>query len=397
MPLVEVLLSAGHQVQVLMRSPAADLAQVLFPEIDVVILKRNPFHGETKKMRQPFQGEFERVERFVPEIYVASSFQLNFFDEIFLKKRSANLRMVGFESLEDFWPSDTSVPPFELVKQFSTRVKVPTAMPEGLKSLRLAEAILGKEGVVASAPRGPTQASISAARTLLAEHGIKEREFVVVCAGSRPGLVMKDWGEKNWAALLKDIGSGHGRTFVFLGNPKESASIERLRASLPPSSKHVSLAVNPPPVAVSYALVSMASAYLGRDSGVMHLAAAAGIPILAVFAGGHWPRFLPQAKTGIVLTRKAPCRGCHFLCPFTEPWCATSVPVSAVAESWRRLESVSSLELVDLAAEEIWLEELSKIDVEAYVRKKMLASREAIAALQKKGLFERLWGALMSS
>jgi hypothetical protein len=73
------------------------------------------------------------------------------------------------------------------------------------------------------------------------------------------------------------------------------------------------------------------------------------------------------------------------------------VPVSAVAESWRRLESVSSLELVDLAAEEIWLEELSKIDVEAYVRKKMLASREAIAALQKKGLFERLWGALMSS
>jgi hypothetical protein len=348
-------------------------------------------------MRQPFHRELENVFKFVPDIYVASTFQLNFFDEIFLKKLSKNLQVAGFEALEDFRPSDTSVPSFELLKHFSIRVRVPTAMPEGLKNLRLAEAILGKEGVVASAPRGPTQASISAARTLLAEHGIKEREFVVVCAGSRPGLVMKDWGEKNWAALLKDIGSAEGRTFVFLGNPKEAASIERLRAALPPSSKHVSLAVNPPPVAVSYALVSMASAYLGRDSGVMHLAAAAGIPILAVFAGGHWPRFLPQAKTGIVLTRKAPCRGCHFLCPFTEPWCATSVPVSAVAESWRRLESVSSLELVEQAPEEFWLDQNSKTDAQAYARKKMLASREAIAALQKKGLFERLCGALMSS
>ena len=168
MPLVEVLLSAGHQVQILMRSPAADLAQVLFPEIDVVTLDRDPFHSETKKINQPFHRELKNVSKYVPDIYVASTFQLNFFDEIFLKKRLENLRVVGFESLEDFWPSDTSVPPFDLVKQFSTRVRVPTAMPEGLKNLRLAEAILGKEGVVASAPRGPTQASISAARTLLA-------------------------------------------------------------------------------------------------------------------------------------------------------------------------------------------------------------------------------------
>lgn len=397
MPVVEALLAAGHRVQLVMRPLAADLARDLFPETEVLILDHEPFRAETKKLRKPFQHEVAEIKRFAPDFYVAGAFQLNFFDEVFLGERRPQLRVAGFEAEEDFWPSDTSVDPRELARHFDVRVRVPSAMPEGEKNLCLAAAVIGADRVEKIAPRLPTGASLTAARMLLAAHGIQEREFVVVCAGSRPGLVMKDWGESNWAELFKRIGQDEPRAFVFFGNPKESASIERLRATLPLGARHVSLAANPPPVPVSYALVSMAAAYLGRDSGVMHLAAAADVPILAVFSGGHWPRFLPEARRGIVVTRQVPCRGCNFFCPFPEPWCVTSVPPAAVADAWRRLPQVYSLEIVELAPEEPWLGLCARTDASAHAHESLATARAGVARIKNKGLWRRVRGALMSA
>ena len=397
MPLVEALLAAGHQVQLVLRPLAADLAGDLFPEAEVLVLEHDPFRVETKKLRKPFRRDMAEIQQFVPDMYVAGAFQLNFFDEVFLGERPPHLRVAGFEAQEEFWPSDTSVDPRELARHFDVRVRVPSAMPEGEKNLCLAAAVIGADRVEKIAPRPPAGASLTAARMLLAAHGIQEREFVVVCAGSRPGLVMKDWGEANWAELLRRIGQDERRAFVFLGNPKESASVERLRAALPPGTKHVSLADNPPPVPVSYALVSMAGAYLGRDSGVMHLAAAADVPVLAVFSGGHWPRFLPEARRGILVTRKTPCRGCNFFCPFPEPWCVTSVPPAVVADAWRKLPQVSTLEIVELASEEPWFGLCGRTDSSSFARESLVAARADIAHIINKGLWHRLRGALMSS
>lgn len=397
LPLVEALLAAGHGVQLVMRPLAADLARDLFPEAEVLVLEHDPFRAETKKLRKPFRREIAEIRHFAPDMYVAGAFQLNFFDEIFIQERPPRIRVAGFEAEEDFWPSDTSVDPRELARQFDVRVCVASAMPEGEKDLRLAAAVLGVERVDKIAARPPTGASLTAARMLLAAHGIQEREFVVVCAGSRPGLVMKDWGEAKWAELFRRIGHDEPRSFVFLGNPKESASVERLRAALPPGAKHVSLADNPPPVPVSYALVSMAGAYLGRDSGVMHLAAAADVPVLAVFSGGHWPRFLPEARRGILVTRQAPCRGCNFFCPFPEPWCVTSVPPAVMADAWRRMASVSSLEVIELAPEEPWIGLCARTDTSAYAHESLTAARAGVARIKNKGLWRRLRGALMSA
>ena len=397
MPLVEALLSAGHRVQLVARPLAVDLARDLFPEAEVLVLEHDPFRAETKKLRKPFRREIAEIRRFEADMYVAGSFQLNFFDEIFIRERPPQIRIAGFEAEENFWPSDTSVDPRELARHFDVRVRVPSAMPEGEKNLCLAAAVIGADRVEKIAPRPPTGASLTAARMLLAAHGIQEREFVVVCAGSRPGLVMKDWGESKWAELLGRIGHDEPRAFVFLGNPKESASVERLRAALPPGTKHMSLADNPPPVPVSYALVSMAGAYLGRDSGVMHLASAADVPVLSVFSGGHWPRFLPEARRGIVVTRQVPCRGCNFFCLFPEPWCVTSVPPAVVADAWRRLPQVYALEIVELAPEEPWLGLCGRTDSSSFARESLVAARADVARTINKGLWHRLRGALMSA
>ncbi len=390
MPLIEALLNAGHKLQLVMRPPAADLARELFPEVEILTLELDPFRTDTKKARRPFHRELDAILRFNPDVYVASAFQLNFFDQIFLQQCTPDLRVAGFESEEDFWPSDTSVDPRDLARHFSTTVRVPSAMAEGEKSRRMAAAVLGSESEPMTRPRGPADASLSAARTLLAEHGLEEEKFVAVCAGSRPGLVMKDWGEGNWVALLKKMSVDDGRVFVFLGNPKESASIERLCAALPSGLRHVNLASDPPPVSVSYALVSMAGAYLGRDSGVMHMAAAVDVPILAVFSGGHWPRFLPEASRGIILTRQAPCRGCNFYCPLAEPWCVTSISVDDAYSAWLDLAAVNSLEIRELPAPPEWLAEMRGIDTDKYRREIMNGVKQKTLVARQGNLMQKV-------
>jgi ADP-heptose:LPS heptosyltransferase len=394
LPLFEALLAAGHRLQLVMRPPAADLARELFPETEVLVLERDPFRAETKKQRSPFRHELAGIRKFGPDLYVASAFQLNFFDEVFAREIT-EVRMAGFTCDEDFWPSDTAIDPYELAGRFDVRASVPTNLPEGRKNLRLAEALTGV-APTRVAPRRPTADSLHKARELLAAHGLSGGDFTVVCAGSRPGLVMKDWGEAHWASLLGRIGADAERSFVFVGNPKEAASVSRLCESLPPRVRRVNLAAEPPPVAVSYALVSLASAYLGRDSGVMHLAAAAGVPLLAVFAGGHWPRFLPEAQRGIILTREAPCRGCNFYCPFPEPWCVKTVPVDAVARAWRDLPQMNGLQTVELPAGEQWLSMARDLDVPSYAREQAESARLAVHELENESLWRKLVSGLTS-
>lgn len=388
-PFLENLLSAGHKLQILMRPPAADLARDLFPEIEVVVLDNDPFRLETKKIRKPFRKELRAVASFGPDLYVAGAYHPTFFDEIFIQQRPATTKVAGFVSAGDFWPSDTSIEPHELARSFDISVRIQSELPEGEKNLRLAVAILGSDAVSKTVPRLPTPGALSEARALLAEHGLEAEGFVVVCAGSRPGLVMKDWGESNWLKFLSALEPDERRAFVFLGNPKEAESIERLRRALPHGIAHISLAAEPPAVAVSYALVSMASAYLGRDSGVMHMAAATDIPILVIFSGAHWPRFLPEARRGIVLTCKAPCRGCGFFCPFSEPWCATSVPVGEVLAAWRELGTTQRLQVRELEPSPRWIDETRKHDVAGYKARNCRAHLEQMRTLRPRSFPER--------
>jgi hypothetical protein len=123
----------------------------------------------------------------------------------------------------------------------------------------------------------------------------------------------------------------------------------------------------------------------------MHLAALAGTPLLAVFSGGHWPRFVPEADRGIILTRKAPCRGCNFHCPFPEPWCATTVPVEAVLNAWSDLPKVRSLEIRELPEEEAPFSQISPAERDRFVRCGFETARDSMKRLRRGSGSARLF------
>ena len=82
------------------------------------------------------------------------------------------------------------------------------------------------------------------------------------------------------------------------------------------------------------ALLSHLDVLLCNDGGIMHAAAALGVPVVAVFGPGnpHW--FHPYGEGHrIVMESDMPCRPCHDRCIHDTPLCMESVSVQQVANA----------------------------------------------------------------
>jgi ADP-heptose:LPS heptosyltransferase len=217
-------------------------------------------------------------------------------------------------------------------------------MPELEKNRLLGSAILGNDLSAVFPSLVPGEESLATAREILRLHGLTEGAYWIACVGSRSGLTMKDWGEDNWRNFFSSVLPSVGRPVVFFGNQKEWASIERIRSA---GFVSVNLADAPPPVPVSLALAAMSCGYLGRDSGVMHLASATGRPVLAAFSGGHWGRFLPSSGPAVVVTQAMSCRMCDFACPHAQPHCITAIRPATMLAGWNRLSAAENVEVIE--------------------------------------------------
>jgi ADP-heptose:LPS heptosyltransferase len=132
---------------------------------------------------------------------------------------------------------------------------------------------------------------------LLEERGIRT-PFIAASIGTKSPL--NDWGPANWRELLARLGKecpDHG--LVLLGSPDESArSADLAKAWLGPSANLCGV----PSPRVSAALFAQARLFLGHDSGPMHLAAAAGAPVVGIFSARCRPgQWFPGGPHTIVL------------------------------------------------------------------------------------------------
>lgn len=344
--MIRALLESGHELQLLMRRPALDLAETVFPKVRLLEIGADPYHPDTRRKKNPFRAEQSAIRDFGPDLYVAPLFALNFFDEVWFEYDRWQVPVAGFSTRDAFWPSGTIADPAVLSENFRIRVEVPVALSELEKNRLLGTAILGRDLPAASPGLVPGEESSQAAQELLGVHGLTGGGYWIACVGSRSGLAMKDWGEDNWRNFFQAVIPSDGRPVVFLGNPKEWASIERIRAG---SFRSINLAGHPPPIPVSLALAAMSCGYVGRDSGVMHMASAVGKPVLAVFSGGHWGRFLPSSGPAAVVTQAMSCRQCDFACPHARPHCISSITPDTMFAGWSRLATAEKVEVIEQA------------------------------------------------
>ena len=128
---------------------------------------------------------------------------------------------------------------------------------------------------------------------------------VAVHPGS--GSPRKNWPEPHWSVLLAALVEKTDLRLVILGGEAEGDRIERLARQLPASRVETVQSLPLPQVA---ARLAGCSAFLGHDSGISHLAAALGLPVLALW--GETPESIWRPRGENVRLLKDPA-GLHLL------------------------------------------------------------------------------------
>jgi heptosyltransferase-2 len=127
--------------------------------------------------------------------------------------------------------------------------------------------------------------------------GIENNELLV---GVHPGASYgetKKWFPERFAQVM-DLLQKPGRRFVLLGGPGEEPLAERISAIMASSPINT---VGKTTVAEALALVSRCGLFLGNDSGLMHAAAALGVPQVALFGSTDPEKTAPLNDKAVVI------------------------------------------------------------------------------------------------
>lgn len=177
---------------------------------------------------------------------------------------------------------------------------------------------------VAAAPR-------ERARAFLRESGLEPGGFVACFPGGNEAARLKRWPEANFAAALRAA----GRPAVLIGSAEEAGVLARVAAALGGTPNAI-FAGAPADLATVAALLAESRAWLGNDSGLMHLAQAHEVPGVGIFGGGgRWPSYAPWAPGAAGIVHPLPCFGCDWDCMLGHALCVESIPVTAVAAALR--------------------------------------------------------------
>lgn len=129
----------------------------------------------------------------------------------------------------------------------------------------------------------------------IAELGLNlDRPVVVFCPGAEYGPA-KRWPPGHYAALAQALQAAHGVPVLLLGSGKEAPLCEQIAASAGDACRVLAGRTT---LAEAIALIAASRGMVSNDSGLMHVAAAFGIPQVAPFGSTspeHTPPLNPRA------------------------------------------------------------------------------------------------------
>jgi ADP-heptose:LPS heptosyltransferase len=181
---------------------------------------------------------------------------------------------------------------------------------------------------------GLTAAEKAVALSVLSSWDGRHR-FIAASLGTKCSA--KDWGEEKWTDLLARVSAHYPDLGLLLvGAPDEEAlsirAANRWRGPVLNSCGRLS-------PRISAALMQHATAFVGHDSGPMHLAAAVEIPCVAVFSARNRPgEWFPAGDRHRVIYHKTECFGCRLnVCVEQKKKCIDSITVDEVLSALKQV------------------------------------------------------------
>jgi heptosyltransferase-2 len=192
-------------------------------------------------------------------------------------------------------------------------------------------------GVACGPPLAAIQVSPSAresAALLLREHGVAGQQACVVFAPGAAYGRAKQWPASRFAELARRL-AADAVTVVLVGAAKDRAACDEVSRGA--TTINLAGRTDLPTLA---GVMASARAVVSNDSGAMHLAAACGVPVAAIFGPTNERRTSPlraaaQSPVPMVLASDVWCRPCMLReCPIDHR-CMTRISAARVHESVR--------------------------------------------------------------
>jgi hypothetical protein len=161
----------------------------------------------------------------------------------------------------------------------------------------------------------------AAARAALQSEGWRGQALVLISPGNHrtlgrrrrrkyQGRDPKAWALENWTQLLQAIRSRAPESLICLcGSPAERPLLEEIRAAT--RLQRGQLAVLATPVRAFMGSCELASSMVAIDSGLGHVAAAMGVPLVVLFGGDRRETWLPRGLGQFVIGIGGPPRSWH--------------------------------------------------------------------------------------
>ena len=208
---------------------------------------------------------------------------------------------------------------------------------------------LVRELGVATGPLEPTLSigadALDDAKRLLAQHGWEEGSLLIVLAPGAAYGKAKQWIPSHVTWLVTDLVRERGVTCALVGSRADAQTTRAIRDAVPVDCqpKVLDLAGETRLPALA-GVMSVAAACVSNDSGAMHLAAAAGVPVVAIFGSTNEQATAPLAHAGVpgeIVTNPVWCRPCMLReCPIDHR-CMTGIEPARVLAAVDRVAKVT--------------------------------------------------------
>jgi len=172
-----------------------------------------------------------------------------------------------------------------------------------------------------------SEAARTGAESALRSAGARENAWRCAIAPGASYGAAKCWPPERFALLADRLISECGADVIFFGTPGEKEIAARIRSNM--KSRAISM-VGETSMRDLAALFASCSVFIGNDSGAMHVAAAAGLPVIGIFGSTDPEGTAPVTEQFTLIREAVSCSPCFLRrCP-VDHRCMTRITVDSV-------------------------------------------------------------------
>lgn len=180
----------------------------------------------------------------------------------------------------------------------------------------------------------PGETEWTEAAAILKQRGIQSGKMWI---GIAPGAINSEaklWLPERYAELADRFHREAKAEVMLLGSEKEKKTLDKVEGLCKTPVCNLAGALN---LGQVIALMSRLHAFIGNDSGAMHIAAALGLPTVAIFGPTNWETTAPFSQKAKLVRHAVECSPCMLrTCPIDHP-CMTGIHVEDVVRSFSEL------------------------------------------------------------